>query len=76
MQHAYGGARMGSDAASSVVDGYGFSHEAPNLAVLGGATFLEYRGRNPPLPTKHPPLRPAEHHLQKLPRARHPLPPR
>jgi gluconate 2-dehydrogenase alpha chain len=47
MQHAYGGARMGSDPASSVVDGHGFSHEAPNLAVLGGATFLSTAGRNP-----------------------------
>ncbi|MGH2551497.1 MAG: GMC oxidoreductase, partial [Thermomicrobiales bacterium] len=32
--HAYGGTRMGDDPALSVVDKYGFAHEAPNLMVL------------------------------------------
>lgn len=45
--HAYGGARMGDDIETSVVNRWGFSHEAPNLAVLGGATFPSAGGRNP-----------------------------
>lgn len=45
--HAYGGARMGDDPASSVVGKYSLAHEAPNLAVLGGATFCSTTGYNP-----------------------------
>ena len=45
--HAFGGARMGDDPETSVVDRFGFSHEAPNLGVLGGATFVTGAGRNP-----------------------------
>jgi gluconate 2-dehydrogenase alpha chain len=46
-QHVYGGTRMGSDPAKSVVDGDQLSHEVPNLAVMGGSTFLNTGGRNP-----------------------------
>jgi gluconate 2-dehydrogenase alpha chain len=45
--HAYGGTRMGDDPATSVVDKYGLSHEAPNLMVLGGSTFPSISGYNP-----------------------------
>lgn len=45
--HAYGGTRMGDDPATSVVNKYGFSHEAPNLMVLGGSTFPTSSGYNP-----------------------------
>jgi gluconate 2-dehydrogenase alpha chain len=45
--HAYGGTRMGTDVEASVVDPYLMSHEAPNLAVLGGSTFPSSTGRNP-----------------------------
>jgi gluconate 2-dehydrogenase alpha chain len=45
--HAYGGARFGDDADNFVLDGYSMSHEVPNLAVLGGANFLNSGGRNP-----------------------------
>jgi gluconate 2-dehydrogenase alpha chain len=45
--HAAGGARMGNDIETSVVDKWGLSHETPNLAVLGGATFPSIGGRNP-----------------------------
>ena len=45
--HSFGGARMGNDPATSVVDKWGFAHEVPNLAVLGGATFPTTGGRNP-----------------------------
>ncbi len=45
--HAYGGTRMGDDPASSVVDKYGISHEAPNLMVLGGSNWPNTTGYNP-----------------------------
>lgn len=44
---AIGGARMGTDPDRSVVDGYSLSHEVPNLAILGGATFLNSPGPGP-----------------------------
>jgi gluconate 2-dehydrogenase alpha chain len=46
-QHAYGGARMGSDPEHFVLDVWGLSHEVPNLGVLGGAGALSCGGRNP-----------------------------
>jgi gluconate 2-dehydrogenase alpha chain len=45
--HAFGGARMGHDPDSSVVNRWQISHEVPNLVVLGGATFPTTAGRNP-----------------------------
>jgi gluconate 2-dehydrogenase alpha chain len=45
--HAYGGARMGNDPHTSVVDKWLVSHEVPNLVVLGGATFPTSTGYNP-----------------------------
>jgi len=45
--HAFGGARMGHDDESSVVNRWQISHEVPNLVVLGGATFPTTTGRNP-----------------------------
>jgi gluconate 2-dehydrogenase alpha chain len=45
--HAFGGARMGDDPSTSVVDPWHISHEVPNLLVLGGATFPTTAGRNP-----------------------------
>jgi gluconate 2-dehydrogenase alpha chain len=45
--HAFGGTRMGNDPETSVVDRWGFAHEAPNLGVLGGSTFPTTGGRNP-----------------------------
>ena len=44
---AIGGARMGKDMDTSVVNEFGLSHEVPNLAVLGGATFLNSPGPGP-----------------------------
>jgi gluconate 2-dehydrogenase alpha chain len=38
-RHCYGGTRMGDDPETSVVDRFGFSHEVPNLGVLGASTF-------------------------------------
>jgi gluconate 2-dehydrogenase alpha chain len=48
-RHCYGGTRMGDDPDTSVVDRYGFSHEAPNLGVLGASTFPTTGGHNPTL---------------------------
>ncbi|HVV89290.1 MAG TPA: GMC family oxidoreductase [Solirubrobacterales bacterium] len=45
--HAYGGTRMGDDPETNVVDKYGVSHEVPNLAVMGGSTFVSVSGYNP-----------------------------
>jgi gluconate 2-dehydrogenase alpha chain len=45
--HAFGGTRMGNDPATSVVNRYGISHEAPNLAVMGGSQFPSISGYNP-----------------------------
>jgi gluconate 2-dehydrogenase alpha chain len=48
-RHCYGGTRMGSDPSTSVVDGYGFAHEIPNLAIVGASTFPTAGGINPTL---------------------------
>ncbi len=45
--HAVGGTRMGNDPASSVVDKWGLSHEAPNLAIVGGSVLCTHGARNP-----------------------------
>lgn len=45
--HAYGGTRMGSDPATSVVDRWGEAHEVPGLVVLGASTFPTSGGVNP-----------------------------
>jgi gluconate 2-dehydrogenase alpha chain len=47
--HACGGTRMGDNAETSVVDRWGFSHEAPNLGVLGASVFGTSGARNPTL---------------------------
>jgi gluconate 2-dehydrogenase alpha chain len=45
--HAYGGTRMGDNPETSVVDRWGFSHEAPNLGVLGASVMGTSGARNP-----------------------------
>ncbi|MEJ0028543.1 MAG: GMC family oxidoreductase [Rhizomicrobium sp.] len=45
--HAFGGTRMGTDPAHSVVDGYSISHEVRNLAIFGGSTFPTVSSYNP-----------------------------
>jgi gluconate 2-dehydrogenase alpha chain len=47
--HAYGGTRMGNNAETNVVDQWGFSHEVPNLAVLGASVMGTSGARNPTL---------------------------
>jgi gluconate 2-dehydrogenase alpha chain len=47
--HAYGGTRMGQNPETNVVNGWGFSHEAPNLGILGGSVMGTSGARNPTL---------------------------
>jgi gluconate 2-dehydrogenase alpha chain len=47
--HAYGGTRMGDNRETNVVDRWGFSHEAPNLGVLGASVMGTSGARNPTL---------------------------
>lgn len=59
--HTYGGTRMGDNPETSVVDKWGFSHEAPNLAMLGGSVFGTSGARNPTLTIQALAWRTAEH---------------
>ena len=47
--HAYGGTRMGDNPETNVVNRWGFSHEAPNLGVLGACVMGTSGARNPTL---------------------------
>ncbi|MBV8903769.1 MAG: GMC family oxidoreductase, partial [Acidobacteriia bacterium] len=47
--HAYGGTRMGTNPETNVVDRWGFSHEAPNLGILGASVMGTSGARNPTL---------------------------
>ena len=47
--HAYGGTRMGDRGETNVVDRWGFSHEAPNLGILGASVMGTSGARNPTL---------------------------
>jgi choline dehydrogenase-like flavoprotein len=38
---------MGDNPETNVVDRWGFSHEAPNLGILGGSVFVTASGTNP-----------------------------
>ena len=59
--HAYGGTRMGDNFATNVVDRYGFSHEVPNLGVLGASVMGTSGARNPTLTVQALAWRTAEH---------------
>ncbi len=47
--HAYGGTRMGDNQETNVVDRWGFSHEVPNLGVLGASVMGTSGAHNPTL---------------------------
>jgi gluconate 2-dehydrogenase alpha chain len=47
--HAYGGTRMGDNRDTNVVNRWGFSHEAPNLGVLGASVMGTSGAHNPTL---------------------------
>jgi gluconate 2-dehydrogenase alpha chain len=59
--HAYGGTRMGDSAERNVVDRWGFSHEAPNLGILGASVMGTSGARNPTLTSQALAWRTAEH---------------
>jgi len=59
--HAYGGTRMGDNVETNVADRWGFSHEAPNLGLLGGSVFGASGARNPTLTIQALAWRTAEH---------------
>jgi gluconate 2-dehydrogenase alpha chain len=59
--HAYGGTRMGDEAATNVVDRFGFAHEVPNLGILGASVMGTSGARNPTLTVQALAWRTAEH---------------
>jgi gluconate 2-dehydrogenase alpha chain len=60
-RHVYGGTRMGDDPDASVVDRHGFSHEAPNLGIIGASIFPTAGGHNPTLTVQALAWRTAQH---------------
>lgn len=63
--HAYGGTRMGDDPETNVVDRWGFSHEAPNVGVLGASVMGTSGARNPTLTAQALAWRTAEHLVER-----------
>ena len=45
--HLLGTARMGNDPATSVVNGWGRSHDVKNLFIVDGSVFVTSGGVNP-----------------------------
>src|SRR5688572_20711252 len=59
--HAYGGTRMGDSPETNVVNRWGFSHEVPNLGILGASVMGTSGARNPTLTAQALAWRTAEH---------------
>ena len=59
--HAYGGTRMGDNRETNVVNRFGFSHEVPNLGVLGASVMGTSGAHNPTLTAQTLAWRTAEH---------------
>lgn len=59
--HAYGGTRMGDNPETNVVNRWGFSHEVPNLGILGASVMGTSGARNPTLTLQALAWRTAEH---------------
>jgi len=59
--HAYGGTRMGDSPERNVADRWGFSHEVPNLGILGASVMGTSGARNPTLTVQALAWRTAEH---------------
>ena len=62
--HAYGGTRMGDNQETNVVDCWGFSHEVPNLGLLGASVMGTSGAHNPTLTAQALAWRTAEHLIQ------------
>jgi choline dehydrogenase-like flavoprotein len=63
--HLLGTAKMGDDPATSVVDGWGRSHDVPNLFIVDGSVFPTSAGMNPTATVAAFSLRSAEHLLRE-----------
>jgi gluconate 2-dehydrogenase alpha chain len=59
--HAYGGTRMGDNRDTNVVNRWGFSHEVPNLGILGASVMGTSGARNPTLTAQALAWRTADH---------------
>ena len=59
--HAYGGTRMGDNRDTNVVDRFGFSHEVPNLGILGASVMGTSGAHNPTLTAQALAWRTSEH---------------
>ena len=59
--HAYGGTRMGDNAQTNVADRWGFSHEVPNLGIMGASLMGTSGSRNPTLTVQALAWRTAQH---------------
>ncbi|MGZ5985078.1 MAG: GMC oxidoreductase, partial [Caulobacteraceae bacterium] len=59
--HAYGGARMGHNPQTNVVDQWGFCHEVQNLGIVGGSVMGTSGSRNPTLTAQALAWRTAQH---------------
>jgi gluconate 2-dehydrogenase alpha chain len=59
--HTYGGTRMGDSSDTNVVNRWGFSHEVPNLGLLGGSVMGTSGARNPTLTIQALAWRTADH---------------
>jgi gluconate 2-dehydrogenase alpha chain len=59
--HAYGGTRMGDNRDTNVVNRWGFSHEVPNLGILGASVMGTSGAHNPTLTAQALAWRTAEH---------------
>lgn len=64
--HEVGTARMGSSAATSVLNGYGQAHEVDNLFVADGASFVSNPDKNPTLTINALSWRTAEYLAEEL----------
>jgi gluconate 2-dehydrogenase alpha chain len=63
--HAYGGTRLGKNPETNVVNEWGFSHEVPNLGILGASVMGTSGARNPTLTAQALAWRTARHLVQQ-----------
>ncbi|MEU9859361.1 GMC family oxidoreductase [Streptomyces sp. NPDC047971] len=71
--HLLGTARCGNDPATSVVDGYGRSHDVPNLYIFDGSVFVTSSAVNPTPTITAFALRATEHLIETAASQRTPL---
>jgi choline dehydrogenase-like flavoprotein len=62
--HLLGTCKMGDDPATSVVNGFGQSHDIPNLFIFDGSTWPTSAGMNPTATIAAMALRSAEHLIE------------